>query len=80
VTGFGAFLLDCIERAEEGASPELLAELRVKRAVMDQHQGTCDGAECVTCHVPVPCPTLRLHAMPYEDEPGFDSDWLVPRP
>ena len=59
----------------------LAAEVKVKRAVVDQHQQSCaDDRLCLTCHVPFPCPTLRLHAEPFEKHPQFDRKWLIPKP
>lgn len=78
---FSSFMVDRIGASERGAGPALRAELRVKRMILDQHQGTCGGGhECLTCHLPVPCPTLRLLALPYEDHADFDPAWRVPQP
>lgn len=78
---YARFMEGRLAALEQSGDPVLLPWLRATRALIDQHQGSCEGGhECLTCHLPVPCPSLRIAAMPLEDHPEFDPAWRVPRP
>lgn len=63
----------------------VLAECDAKRRVIELHTDH-DVHECVPTmqvwpdldtipEVPIPCPTLRLLALPYADHPSFEEAW-----
>lgn len=64
----------------------VVAEVAAKRAILDEHATVTEGREeyCRTCDAdrgyaptgfPMPCPTVRLLALPYASNPGFDEAW-----
>lgn len=64
----------------------VLAECEAKRCIVEHHRGEpyADEPEiyyCVVCHEAlggrgdIPCPTLRLLAMPYADHPDYREEW-----
>jgi hypothetical protein len=62
-----------------------LAEVEVKRAILDVHNLNYEGSrECYSCSdkrgddiEPYPCPTVRLLALPYADRPGYRDEWRL---
>lgn len=62
----------------------VLAECDAKRRIVDLHgMSYADAADetwarngrCDTCRDAVPCPTLRLLALPYADHDQYDPSW-----
>jgi hypothetical protein len=69
---------------------KVLAECEAHRRIVELHPNVNDG-DCETCirpqwgypshggslPMPWPCPTLRVLASIYSDQPGFDPDWKL---
>jgi hypothetical protein len=69
--------------------PRVLVECDTKRRIIELHAADADG-DCRTCVTPgtranefpewwvpetVPCPTLRLMALPMADRDGYRGEW-----
>jgi hypothetical protein len=76
----GAAAADHIARHDPA---RVLREVEAKRRIIDLHAPHRDGA-CPTCwrvaprsstREDFPCPTLRLLALPYATEPGYQRAW-----
>ncbi|MGV4986451.1 DUF6221 family protein [Streptomyces sp. NRAIS3] len=56
----------------------VLRELEAKRALLEEHRMRDDG-RCRTCREEAsprsPCITLRLLALPFAADPGYDDSW-----
>jgi hypothetical protein len=63
------------------------AEVEAKRRILDEHDSYGGyGERCQTCRdpnddlaagAPLPCPTVRLLALPYAGRPGWREEWAV---
>lgn len=56
----------------------VLREIDAKRRILAEH--ALNGWVCTTCdngevEQVFPCPTLRLLALPYADQPGYREEW-----
>lgn len=68
----------------------VVAEVAAKRAILDLHAIVSNGCDkpdsdyCQECYYdrgynpqgfPMPCPTVRLLALPYASNPGYEESW-----
>lgn len=57
----------------------VLAEVEVKRRIVDEHgpneYGLCDVCVLNDDARRAPCPTLRLLTLPYADHPDYRGEW-----
>ncbi len=79
---------DAIYHMELHDPARVLAEVAAKRAILDLHTKAGAGAGAfdlpdvcrpvsrgIGAVAPWPCQTLRLLALPYSSNPGFDESW-----
>ncbi|MGE5829800.1 MAG: DUF6221 family protein [Micromonosporaceae bacterium] len=83
----GPFAVDNATHIARWHPPRALAEVEAARRILDLHEirRVTDEFEgkirpepivwCDSCDEPTWCPTLRLLALPYADQPGYREEW-----
>lgn len=62
-----------------GIPARVLREVQAKRRRITLHEDVhdCPGIDWGSHEAGDPCPTLRLEALPFDDRPGYRSEWAL---